>query len=207
MLLGFQVSSYKFQVYYGAMIAHLSGTVIDSDERSLTLSVAGVGYKVYATADTIAKASKQDAVSLWTHHVVREDALDLYGFPTKEERGFFQLLITVSGVGPKTALGIINVATIPSLRKAIVTGEAGHLTKVAGLGKKTVDKILLELKGKLGVEEESDTASLRGEIDALEALKALGYKHHEAREALQDIPASVVDTGERVKAALKALGK
>jgi Holliday junction DNA helicase RuvA len=115
--------------------------------------------------------------------------------------------IGISGIGPKSALGILNVATVPSLRKAIISGETAHLTKVSGIGKKMADKIVLELKGKLGVGEESHETTLRDEVDALEALKALGYKHHEAREALKDIPSSIGDTGERVKAALKILGK
>jgi holliday junction DNA helicase RuvA len=189
------------------MIAHLSGTLIDTDERFLVLSVSGIGYKVFTTAETIAKARKLEALSLWTHQVVREDALDLYGFFTKEERSFFELLISVSGIGPKSALGVLNVATIPSLRKAIASGETGHLTKVSGIGKKMADKIVLELKGKLGVDDEADEIALRDEVDTLEALKALGYKHHEAREALKELPASIIDTGERVKAALKILGK
>ncbi|MFA6536452.1 MAG: Holliday junction branch migration protein RuvA [Candidatus Paceibacterota bacterium] len=189
------------------MISHLSGTVADTTERYLVISVGGVGYKVFATAETIAKSQKSEVISLWTHLAVRENALDLYGFLNKEELSFFELLITVSGIGPKTALGILNVTTVPSLRKAIISGETAHLTKVSGIGKKMADKIVLELKGKLGVDTEADEMSLRDEIDALEALKALGYKHQEAREALKEVDLKIADTGERIKAALKVLGK
>jgi holliday junction DNA helicase RuvA len=124
----------------------------------------------------------------------------------KKELDFFELLITISGVGPKTALGILNVATVDSLRTAISTGETAHLTKVSGLGKKMADKIVLELKGKLGDYEEVNFGQ-KEEIDALEALKALGYSHKESREALQEIGKGYTSTSARVKAALKHLGK
>jgi len=189
------------------MISHLTGALTATDEKSIVLSVSGVGYKVFTTTETIAKTKPSDVISLWTHLAVRENALDLYGFLTREEITFFELLITVSGIGPKTALGILNVTTIPSLRKAITSGETAHLTKVSGISKKVADKIVLELKGKLGVDTDADDMSLRDEVDALEALKALGYKHHEAREALKDVPTNISDTGERVKSALKILGK
>ena len=189
------------------MISHLTGTLTATDEKSIVVSVSDVGYKVFATAETIAKAQKSEVISLWTHLAVREDALTLYGFLNREELYFFELLITISGIGPKTALGILNVTTIPSLRQAIISSETAHLTKVSGIGKKIASKIVLELKGKLGVDVEADEVSLRDEVDALEALKALGYKHHEAREALKNVPTTTSDTGERVKAALKILGK
>ncbi len=132
--------------------------------------------------------------------------MDLYGFANKKELDFFELLITISGVGPKTALNILNVASVDSLRQAVSTGETAHLTKVSGLGKKMADKIVLELKGKLGNYEEIAFGH-KEEIDALEALKSLGYSHKESREALQEIDKSHTTTSARVKAALKHLGK
>lgn len=189
------------------MISHLTGSVANTNERFIIISVGGVGYKVFTTPETIAKAKKSEVISLWTHLAVRENALDLYGFISKDDLAFFELLITISGIGPKTALGILNTATVSSLRQAITSGETAHLVKVSGIGKKIADKIVLELKGKLGAEIESDSGNIRGEVDALEALKALGYRHHEAREALKEVPNTVTDTGERIKAALKLLGK
>jgi Holliday junction DNA helicase RuvA len=188
------------------VITHLKGIVIDKEERSAVIDVAGVGYKVFVTSQTIQTMREGKEVSLWTHLAVREDAHTLYGFPLKDELNFFELLISISGIGPKTALGILNVSSVQNIRKAVSTGDTSHLTKVSGVGKKIADKIVLELKGKFGAEEESGI-SLRDEVDALEALKALGYGHKEAREALKEVDQSIVDTGERVKKALKTLGK
>jgi Holliday junction DNA helicase RuvA len=195
------------------VITHLKGTVIDKEERTLVISVGGasgsIGYKVFATAATIEKAHEGKEISLWTHLAVREDSQTLFGFPAKDELGFFELLISISGIGPKTALGILNVSSVANIRKAVSTGDTSHLTKVSGVGKKIADKIVLELKGKFGAESAGDAngISLRDEVDALEALKAIGFGHKEAREALKEVDQSITDTGERVKKALKILGK
>jgi Holliday junction DNA helicase RuvA len=193
--------------YDKAMITHLRGTVIDKEERSVVIDVSGVGYKVFGTIPTIEGLKEGKEASLWTHLAVREDSQTLYGFPIKEDLHFFELLISsVSGVGPKTALGILNVSSVSNIRKAVSTGDTSHLTKVSGIGKKMAEKIVHELKGKFEAEADSGI-SLRDEVDALEALKALGYKHNDAREALKEIDPSITDTGERVKKALKMLGK
>lgn len=189
------------------MITHLTGTIIDKEERSIVIDVHGVGYKVFGTSVTIEGLKEGKEVSLWTHLAVREDSQTLYGFPVKDDLYFFELLISsVSGVGPKTALGILNVSSVSNIRKAVSTGDTSHLTKVSGIGKKMAEKIVHELKGKFEAESESGI-SLRDEVDALEALKALGYKHNDAREALKEVDPSITDTGERVKKALKMLGK
>lgn len=188
------------------MISQLNGTIIYKTEKFLIIDVNGVGYKVFGTTSLTSQAKENGPAKIWTYLAVRENAMDLYGFISKEELDFFELLNTVSGIGPKTAIGILNVTNIPSLRKAISTGETAHLTKVSGLGKKMADKIVLELKGKLGSYEEI-AIGLKEEIDALEALKSLGYSHRESREALQEIDKAITSTSERVKAALKHLGK
>lgn len=190
------------------MIGHVAGTIIYTNETFVIVSSHGVGYKIHATKDHLRRlGNANEAVSLWTHLVVRDDALVLYGFENKDTLDFFELLITISGIGPKTALGILNTAEdVGTLRKAIGAGDLGHLVKISGIGKKNAEKIILELKGKLGVSDGTDI-TLRDEVDALEALKALGYGHREAREALQEIPKEISDTGERIKAALKILGK
>jgi len=175
-------------------------------DKFLIIEASGLGYKVFATTELISSVKEKEEISVWTYLAVRENALDLYGFKTAEELNLFELLITVSGIGPKTAMGILNVATISSLKKAISTGETAHLTKVSGLGKKMADKLVLELKGKLSSEEET-AHSIKEEVDALEALKSLGYSHKEAREALKDIDSNIKETGAKVKAALKHLGK
>lgn len=191
------------------MITHITGTVIDKEERSAVIDVHGIGYKVSATTATIDSLVTGKTASLWTHHAVREDSETLFGFPLKDELIFFELLISISGIGPKTALGILNVSSVENIRKAVSTGDTSHLTKVSGVGKKIADKIVLELKGKFGAETDGKAGgiSLRDEVDALEALKAIGFGHKEAREALKEVDPAITDTGERVKKALKILGK
>lgn len=192
------------------MISHLEGKVIHAGEKFAVVDAGGVGYKVFVTADTATKTKKTlgETASFWTHLAVRENALDLYGFQTKEELDFFELLIGVSGIGPKTALGVLGVATIKNLRKAIASGETAHLTKVSGVGKKIADKIALELRDKIEfLEGEGDASGMRDESDAVEALKALGYGEREAREAMKKVPEEISGTGARVKHALKILGR
>lgn len=188
------------------MIGYLKGKIIDQDLKSVILDVSGVGYKIFTNVSKIEPLSsniEHRPVEFWTHLAVRENALDLYGFTTKEELNFFELLISVSGIGPKSALGILTVATLPNLRHAISSGDTSHLTKVSGIGKKNAEKIVLELRDKIEglVSDLGDSTS--GDIDALEALKSLGYSEREAREALKK---SQGDTTEKkVRSALKLL--
>lgn len=188
------------------MISQITGKICHKTDKYLVVETGDIGYKIFATSELLNMAKLEEKIKIWTHLAVRENALDLYGFSSKEELDFFELLNTISGVGPKTAIGILNVATVQSLRKAISTGETAHLTKVSGLGKKMADKIVLELKGKIDLVEGTG-AGMKEEIDALEALKSLGYSHKEAREALKEIDSSLKTTSDRVKAALKHLGK
>lgn len=174
------------------------------------MTSGGVGYKVYTTLETLGQNSTGEQVELWIHTVVREDALDLYGFSNKRSLDFFELLLTISGIGPKSALGILSATTVDSIIEAITTGESAYLTKIAGIGKKVVEKIILELKGKIGDNFGSahDTYKAgNADVDALEALKSLGYTHKEAKDALDDVSNNIKGTGEKVKAALKLLGK
>jgi Holliday junction DNA helicase RuvA len=188
------------------MISHLSGTTIYKDDKSIVIDISGVGYKVFATGKTLDQAHEGKKIELWTHHSVREDSQTLYGFPTKEDVDLFELLVSaVPGVGPKSALNILNVSSAQALRRAVSTGDTAHLTRVSGIGKKLADKIILELKGKL--EGEDGGLMPKDEADALEALKSLGFSHAEAREALEKVDSKISDTGERVKKALKILGK
>lgn len=190
------------------MIAQLKGTIEHKDLRFLVLDVSGVGYKVFATSDTIESAKIGEVKKYWIHQVVREDAQDLYGFNTKDDQDFFELLIGISGIGPKTALGILNLATLPTLKRAVVSGDSSYLTKVSGIGKKNAEKIVLELKDKLiAVFDEEENQSAENHNDSLEALKSLGYSEREAREALKKIPANISDTSESVRQALKILSK
>lgn len=187
------------------MIAFVSGTVAEKEARYALIEAGGVGYKVFATEDTLRGLTEGAFARLWTHHVVREDAEDLFGFTDEDDLALFELLITISGIGPKTALNILNIATAETLRHSITSGETAYLTKIGGIGKKTADKIILELKEKLG--KETDGVGLKEEVDALEALKSLGYAHTEAREALKKVPHTTAGTSARIKAALTMLGK
>lgn len=185
------------------MIIHLKGTVIDKNDKYLVLEVQDVGYKVFATTETIESVGIDQQGSLWVHHAVREDAEDLFGFGSKDELNFFELLIGISGIGPRTALGILNVTTISALKKAVSSGDTSHLTKVSGIGKKNADKIVLELKDKFEYEE--DIHSESGDVDVVEALQSLGYSQHDARKALKEITGGT--TQEKIKQALKILNK
>ncbi len=187
------------------MIAHITGTVIRIGERFVVLQNNSLGYKVFVS-ENVCLSSKIDAqCSFWTHTVVREDAYDLFGFRTEEELSFFELLISISGIGPKTALGILNMSSLDNLTEAISSGETAHLVKVSGIGKKTAEKIVLELRDKFKEKGKTGT-SLKDEVEALEALKFLGYSHKDAREALEALPKDIHGTSARVKHALKALG-
>ena len=168
--------------------------------------VGGVGYKIFLASEQLEKVRESANISLWTYLAVREDALTLYGFEEKEGLNFFEMLISISGIGPKTALGVINVATIPTLKKAVASEDISHLVKVSGIGKKIAEKIILELKGKFG-REESGEISLKDEVDTMEALKSLGYSQNQAREALKQVDKEITNVSERVKQALKILGK
>ena len=185
------------------MIGHLTGIIIHQDLRGVVLDVQGVGYKIFTNTTLLDTQTKQP-VEFWTYLSVRENALDLYGFQTQEELSFFELLISVSGIGPKSALGILSVATLPNLRQAIVTGDTSHLTKVSGIGKKNAEKIVLELRDKIGEWSIENGTSASGDIDALEALKSLGYGERDVREVLKKV-FDITDTGDKVKAALKLL--
>lgn len=190
------------------MIAYLSGIVIHKDLKFAVVQTAGgVGYKVFATLDALSLLHEGSPATLWIHTVVREDALDLYGFKDQEALSFFELLLTVSGIGPKSAIGVLSAATVPTLREAILTGETGYLTKISGVGKKVAEKIVLELKGKLGAIELGGSDTLSGDIDAIEALKSLGYTHKEAKEALENVPRETIDTTEKIKIALRSLSR
>lgn len=187
------------------MIRRIAGKVVDVGSNTITVDCHGVGYKLFLTPTLALRQKKGEEVTFWTHLVVREDKLDLYGFEKKEELDFFELLITISGIGPKSALGILSLATLDTLFEAISTGEVALLTKVAGIGKKNAQKIVVELKDKIGDQNFDTTRSNSPEIDAIEALKTLGYQERVAREALQQVEKTITDTGERIKAALKIL--
>lgn len=178
-----------------------------ADIGFLIIDVGGVGYKVFTPVGFLEKAEGGQEISLWTHLVVRETVLDLYGFETEEELEFFELLMGISGIGPKSALGILNVASTKTLKQAIQSGNTSHLTKVSGIGKKSAQKIVLELKDKLGDSDDIYVPQIQEEVDAVEALQSLGYSAHQSRDVLKNVPENISGTSERIKWALKKLGE
>lgn len=188
------------------MIGHLEGVVTAVRPGFIILSCAGVGYRVAATKQTLAGLSAGSKTSLWTYLAVRENALDLYGFRDEAEQHFFELLLTVSGIGPKSALAILDIADAETLRSAIARGNAGYLTNVSGIGKKTAEKIIVELKDKVGLAAEGTSDAMKGDEEALEAMRSLGYSPGEAREALRKVPLEFTKSNDRLREALKILG-
>jgi Holliday junction DNA helicase RuvA len=186
------------------MIAHLTGTILTVTDKYLIIETYGIGYRVFATAETLVKHKTGDTLSLWIAHIVREDSQDLYGFENQNDQDLFELLRSVSGIGPKSALGVMNVATIGTIARAINTNDVGYLTKISGIGKKTAEKIILELRDKLpAIMETSDTSSSH---DVIDALIALGYSEPKAREAARSLDPNL-DTQTKIREALKLLNK
>jgi len=189
------------------MIAKIKGKIEYLKENYAVVDVNGVGYKVFLTAYSFGKIAGQEDVNLFIHTHVREDAMDLYGFLGIEELEMFELLISISGVGPKSGLGILAVATPKTIKTAILNEDSSILTKVSGVGKKTAERVILELRNKvvdLAVDEKEEVAF---DSDAIEALISIGYSVTEARDALKSISPDIKDIGQRVGAALRSLGR
>jgi Holliday junction DNA helicase RuvA len=190
------------------MIGRLSGLLLDKNPAQLIVDCDGVGYEVSVPMSTFYHLpSTGERVTLLTHMVVREDAQLLYGFGTTQERELFRELIKISGIGARTALAILSGMSVNDLAQAVTMQEVGRLTRIPGIGKKTAERLLLELKGKLGAElgTAPGTDSESGN-DILSALLALGYSEKEALLAIKQVPAgSSVSDG--IRQALKALSK
>jgi len=167
---------------------------------------AVVAAPAVAVDEALAAGEGGAPVTLWTHLAVRENAMDLYGFLSPKELDFFEMMIGISGIGPKKAMSIISAASFQTIRRAVGAGDSSFLQKIPGVGRKNAEKIIMELSDKLSREEE-DGAVVKEEIDAHEALKALGYSFREAKEALALVGKDVQGTNERIRAALKALGR
>lgn len=189
------------------MIALISGNLIHLDNTFVIVDVDGVGYKIFVPQRALSSFTTSEQVTLWTHTAVKETSLELYGFLSREELLFFELLISVSGIGPKSGLAIIDIAPVTTLASAVASEDTSYLTKVSGIGKKSAQKIVLELKDKLEAHPELTTEeSFKADEDALDALVALGYSQHQSREALRTLGETVEGTSNRIKEALKLLG-
>jgi len=196
------------------VIASVEGKVGAVAVDSLVLEVGGIGYRVFAAPAVIATASSGATMKLHTYHLVREDQQALYGFRTSEELGFFNLLLTVTGVGPKVALAIVGSRPTADLQLAIMTGDQAVLVSIPGIGKKLAERVIFELKEKVAAAGVAASATGVGggaaESEVVAALQALGYSLGEARDASRTALADTTIGGtleDRVKAALRSLAR
>jgi Holliday junction DNA helicase RuvA len=191
------------------MIGRIAGTLLEKNPPHVLVDCAGVGYELDVPMSTLYNLPDVGAkVTLLTQLIVREDAHLLYGFGTASERATFRELIKVSGIGPRTALAVLSGMSVAELAQAITLQEAARLQKVPGIGKKTAERLLLELKGKLGADigAPSGNAADDATADIVRALTALGYNDKEALAAMKSVPAGS-GVSEGIKLALKALSK
>jgi Holliday junction DNA helicase RuvA len=187
------------------VIGRLTGRLLAKHPPQVLVDVGGVGYEVDVPMSTFyALPAPGESVTLHTHLSIKEDAHALYGFATLEERGVFRQLIRISGVGPRTALAVLSGLSVAELAQAVAAQEPARLVKVPGIGKKTAERLLLELKGKLA--DASPGAPREGSSDVIEALVGLGYNDKEARAALRGLPPGT-PVAEAIRYALKALSR
>ncbi|MBN1779189.1 MAG: Holliday junction branch migration protein RuvA [Candidatus Buchananbacteria bacterium] len=199
------------------MIASIHGQVIYKTselkkDSYLVIEAAGVGYKIFTPASRLANVNIGDEVIAYTYLSVSEYAMDLYGFLDMEDKTFFMLLLDVPGIGSKSAIGILEKTTMKEVQQAILDNDPTILTKMAGLGAKTAEKIIMALKDKvesLSVKTKGKNQVVAANLDsdAFEALVSFGYSNIEARKALGQVDSTITDSGQRVKEALKILNK
>jgi len=188
------------------MIAQIRGIVVEKNDRSVVVETGGIGYRIFVATPAASALKEGSEASFFTYLAVREDAMDLFGFLTRDDRALFEHLLTVSGIGPRSAMNILSSSGAEIIRRAIISQDANYLTKVSGIGKKTAEKIVLELKDKIGgiTEAESGTTA---EGEALDALESLGYPIRDTRDIVRAIARKEKDPGEIVRKALRELGK
>ena len=189
------------------MIALLEGKIELKTSKFVILKAGGVGYKVFCGINTLGKLPSAGAgAKLFIHLYPRENILDLYGFLSFEEMEFFEMLISVSGIGPKAGLAVLSIASLKEIRASIASGRVNLLTKVSGIGKKTAERVILELGNKILVSGR-EVSKLVADDETVEALVSLGYQQRQAREALKQVSSKVKETANRLKEALKILGR
>jgi Holliday junction DNA helicase RuvA len=191
------------------MIGRITGVLAEKAPPQILVEAHGVGYEIDVPMSTFYNLPGIGTqLTLLTHFVVREDAQQLFGFLTAGERSTFRELVRISGVGPRTALSILSGLSVAELSQAVTQQDAARLIKVPGIGKKTAERLMLELKGRLGADLPAAAADAGGDTgaDIVQALVALGYHDREARAALKALPPGVA-VGEGIKLALKALSR
>ena len=191
------------------MIAYLKGKIIFKNENFIILLSGSVGYKVFMLS---CQNKIDDETEFFTYLNVKEDSLALYGFMSYQELELFEHLISISGIGPKAGLGILSLADSETIKIAIAKGDSNILTRVSGIGRKTAERVVLELRNKFSSLENDEilqekSKEINDHTDAIEALVSLGYSLSEAKKAIAEIPSEIKDVSEKIKMALKELGK
>ena len=193
------------------MIGHLEGTVKAVRKNYLILATDYVGYKVFVTPQLSLTSEPGKKLSLFIHTHVREDQISLFGFTTLPELEFFELLLTVSGVGPKLALSVMSLSDLNMVKSGILNEDPNVFTKVSGIGRKTAERLIVELKGKItdefGGKEEGLREISKVQADVLDVLLALGYSRSEARDALAGLPKNLGSSEEKIPDALPLFAK
>ena len=188
------------------MIAHVKGLIVEKFAGSVIVDVAGIGYEVAVPAGDYDELTLNDEVKLYTYHHVREQAEELFGFSSLAAKKMFELLITVQGIGPKAALAILGLGTAEQVRNAIANSDAIFVTKASGVGKKSAERVIVDLADKVGLPGRYESTAIQSELtindEALEALMALGYTLADASTALEGIDVSL-PTPKRVTEALR----
>lgn len=190
------------------MISRIEGIVCEKGTDALVIMLGGLGIKVYVTQPCLSDVEVGKPLSLYTHLIVRQDLLALYGFLNEEELKFFVLLLGVSGVGPKLALSILSNTTTDAIRRAVVQEQPDFLSRIPGLGKKTAQKVVISLQGKISEDGSGNVADLHtSDFEVVEALTALGYSIVQAQTAVQSLPKGTPDdVEEKLRLALQSLG-
>jgi len=189
------------------MLAYIKGTVITKGDNFVVVENQNIGYKIFTTKRTLEQKNRGDVISMHLHDHIREDAHDLFGFESADEHNLFEKLISISGIGPKTALGVFAAAKADEILGAILSGDATILKQVSGIGAKTAERIIVELKSKIAKLHTDIPATQAKSSDALQALLSLGYSLNQATEAMNQVSADTTDTSEQVKSALKFLNQ
>lgn len=188
------------------MIAHVRGTIAEKFAGSVIVDVVGVGYELQVPLGDYETATLEETVKFYTYHHVREQSEELYGFSTLAAKKLFELLITVQGIGPKAALAILSLGSAEQVRNAIANGDSTFVTKATGVGKKSADRVIVDLSDKVGLPTHYEKTAIQAELnmsdEALEALMALGYTLADAAKALENVDTSL-PTAARVTEALK----
>ena len=193
------------------MIAFIEGKILNKGKDFIVLKTGGIGYKVFVNSNLLSElVSGQDLELFIYHHITEQNSL-LFGLKNTEEQEFFELILSVSGIGPKTALNVMATASIYEIKDSISRGEPDLLNKVSGIGPKTAERVVLELRNKIGhIEMSLEQKNKKGGLasgDEIDALIALGYSMTQARDALRSVDKKIKDSGERIKEALKILSK